>query len=658
MRILLQILIFTLIFIILFSLQRGLLAFENELFKEKDIINLFLAGAFSDLRLCASGFLPLLLVYFLSFFKFLAKFKFIKNITAGAGDYKVRIYVFLSSFYIALFSFLVILFCFVNYYYFSLYQNKIDIFIFKLKDDDTTTLLKIIWTDYPVLLLLFLALIFSAFCVFLNHKILNLKINFKPNLSVAVFLNLALILVYIISLRGPYKHISMRNYNYKFSSTKAINELSINPLIAFSWAFKQYKNDESLSVISDEEGQELENKLFTLYKTSPKNEMAKKLKPSVVINLMESFGSALDDYGVDLLGALKEHFEEDFVFKRFLSYGNFTMPSFSQLFFLSPKLNLSQSKYQNLRLKDTPIEIYKKAGYKVIFVYAGNEAWENIGNFLRTQGVDEIIDEITLMKEYKGAKESANGYGVADEYMYKKIYKLLKNSKESLFIISLSISNHPPYNKTPYSLLDESSVGKDLLDKIYSTKNQNALQILQARSYANNEFGKFLSLIKKDEKLRENTIIAMSGDHRQREFKANNSQRALNYAVPFYLYIPKALQKGLYYDKNRIGSHKDIFPTLYALSLSEVEFLSLGGKNMLEKPQDERLEFGFNSEVFIDKNGVYPRDSKTGLSYKDENSLLNTNESFELDARHESFFKDYERLNEYQLLKRVQESLK
>ncbi|WP_370522479.1 hypothetical protein [Helicobacter winghamensis] len=38
---------------------------------------------------------------------------------------------------------------------------------------------------------------------------------------------------------------------------------------------------------------------------------------------------------------------------------------------------------------------------------------------------------------------------------------------------------------------------------------------------------------------------------------------------------------------------KDIFPTLYALSLSGVKYLSLGGRDMLAKPKDVKKEFGF-----------------------------------------------------------------
>lgn len=72
------------------------------------------------------------------------------------------------------------------------------------------------------------------------------------------------------------------------------------------------------------------------------------------------------------------------------------------------------------------MQIYKKAGYKVIFIYAGNGSWQNIKNYLNILDIDEIIDENDLIKEYLKAAQTENGYGVADEFMYRKIYEILE----------------------------------------------------------------------------------------------------------------------------------------------------------------------------------------------------------------------------------------
>lgn len=69
----------------------------------------------------------------------------------------------------------------------------------------------------------------------------------------------------------------------------------------------------------------------------------------------------------------------------------------------------------------------------------------------------------------------------------------------------------------------------------------------------------------------------------------------------FYLYVLQAYQTHLTYNPARIGSHKDIFPTLYALSLSNTAHKSLSGRNILAK---------------MAKNFTYSRDTSFALRDK------------------------------------------
>ncbi|HEF3545206.1 TPA: LTA synthase family protein, partial [Campylobacter upsaliensis] len=108
-------------------------------------------------------------------------------------------------------------------------------------------------------------------------------------------------------------------------------------------------------------------------------------------------------------------------------------------------------------------------------------------------------------------------------------------------------------------------------------------------------------------------------------------------------------QNNLYYDKYRLASHKDIFPTLYELSLSEAAYYSLGGRNLLAAPSDEKLEFAFNEVVWADKLGIYPLSSTKGYFYENNTTLKNTNEAFDLDDYHKNFANSYRSLMFYQL---------
>ncbi|EAK2628859.1 LTA synthase family protein, partial [Campylobacter coli] len=489
---------------------------------------------------------------------------------------------------------------------------------------------------------------------FLNLKILNLKLK-TINLSFfnVVILNLILIFVYVIALRGPFKHVALNVQNYSFSKFNVVNDTMLNPIMAFFWALKQYREEADLKVVTPLKAQELKNKLFDYLHQSPRNLKAEKNHPSVFINLMESFGFNLADFTNrehNFLGRLDRHFKEDFLFKRFLSSTNGTIPSFANLFFISPFSNISTSKFQKTYLDLTPIAVYKKAGYKVIFISAGNGSWQNIKNYLNVLGVDEIIDENNLLQDYKEAKDSKNGYGIADEFLYKKAYSLLQENPHNTLIIALTISNHPPYNFSKNDLPKLENIPQSLLDMLPYEKDKQD-NIIKAYTYANNEFGKFLDKVKQSS-FKNNVIIAATGDHRVREMSIDlNSQKAFAYSVPFYLYIPRVLQNNIYYDKDRIGSHKDIFPTLYALSLSNVKYLSVGGRNMLAEPSDEKLEFGINGVVWIDKKGVYS--GTKGYYFENNTTLKDTNQAFDLDEYHKNFAKLYRELSLYQLAERL-----
>jgi len=77
------------------------------------------------------------------------------------------------------------------------------------------------------------------------------------------------------------------------------------------------------------------------------------------------------------------------------------------------------------------------------------------------------------------------------------------------------------------------------------------------------------------------------------------------HSVPFYLYVPQEILESTsyHYDNLRVGSHRDIFPTLYAFSLSNSEYTSLGGRNLLEQ-KDIDQAVGFNESVMITEEGV------------------------------------------------------
>lgn len=627
-KIITQILIFTAIYMAIFALMRAVMLYNLIEHDIDDWGGVFWHGLGHDMRTFSAIFLPIFLSGFLSYLGGFIKLNLAK------------FYQIISSIYIAIVSFIVVIFAFINYYYYQIYQNKIDMFIFGLKDDDTAALISIIWNDYPVILILLCALVFAILCGYLNSKILKIKFK-KSNqpIWILIICNIILIYAYTVALRAHPVYNALRASTYQFSTFKPFNEISTNPIMALSWAIKEYKNQANFPFVKMSRIKEFEKSLFPLFNTTSQNPNHAKMH--IHFNLMESFGLGLlqEDERLEklLLGSLYSHFQSDFVFKRFLPSTNGTIDSLNRILFQSPIINLTSSKFQKTKLPLSVIDIYKKAGYRVVFAYAGNSAWYNINYFLKAQGVDDIVDETILINQYPTAKTSKHPYGIKDEYMYNKIFEILDNATTPTLIISLTISNHPPYlhnNKSQLNLdLNSSEIDR------YATDYK---ALLSAYKYANNAFGEYLNNIK-NSKFKDNIIVAASGDHANREYKFDyKNEIAFGISVPFYLYIPQNLQNNIYYDKDRIGSHKDIFPTLYNLSLNETKYLNIGGKNMLSKPSDERFEFAMHINVWADSDGIYPNFNNSKYKFQNFQTLKNSDEAFKPSDDKAKFHKLYE----------------
>ena len=609
----------------------------------------YLASAVRSLSLSRLSALPLLRLVCDKILKFIPKF---------------------TLFFTTLSSFLIIISTFVNVYYFKTYHTKIDIFIFGLKDDDTEAILRIIWADYPVLTILVSSVLFAFVCFKISQRILNLslsnsaKIKGKFAFFVSFALNLILVLLVYYGSRGSFGEHPLSEAEHHISANPLINHIATNPLIALSWARNHYKHSSDYAPINLADLKELENELFPVFRHNSQNAITK--KPNAVVVLMESFGSNLlmldDRANFDLLMSFRAHFEagktkhkeqNDFTFMNFLSNYNSTVSSFVSLFFLSPSAKIAFDSVKNEQIALTPFEIYKKAGYETIYITSGNRAWESVGDYVIMLGADAVYDSNFLMSYYPQSKNTTNVYGVLDEFAYKFALELLQKTEKPLFIVLLTTTNHPPY------ILPQNFVPPkyDLETKIPLFRENNKDKIhtsLSAFSYASNAFGDFVTSIK-NSNLAQNTIIAGSGDHTFRDFKASHNV-PLNHAVPFYLYVPNTYTKdfkkrGFEFDPQKLGSHKDILPTLYALSLNEYDYLSVGGRNLFDKNAPEVYEFALNERVWVDDEGIYPANSKVGYKYTQFQNgfIMQTNETFELSKRKAEFLQKYQNLERLQL---------
>ncbi len=659
--------------LVFFVMRVGISVFAFEDFGslKSDFIKIYLSGLKLDLSDFAIGAsLLLLLGYLSSAFSILPPPKHTFSKIANRFIYRFALV------FATLTAIVVSLCACVNFYYFKTYHTKIDIFIFGLKDDDTAAVLKIIWQDYPIVWVLIICVIFTILIFKLSKRILNANLSLNLGIFGEILANLALIFAitmgYIISI----VNLPLRENAHHISANPIANQVAINPIISLGLAVKHYRKLDKFAPINPQDLADLEKELFPIFQHNPQKVITK--NPSVVMVLLESFGSNMlsldNEADFDLLGSFRTHFvtgqipldkrngkaQNDFTFINFLSSGNGTAPSFSSLFFASPSPTISLGKFKNHKLPLTPFDIYKKAGYKVIFLTSSNRYWQNLGAYITTLGADEIYDSNVLNAKYPQSVESQSSYGVADEFAYNFALELLQNAKQPLFIVMLTSSNHKPF-----------ILPKSFTPPHYEIESKRALfnhphqaQIATSLfTYSSNAFGDFVGKIK-DSPLKNSVIIAASGDHRYRDLKAN-ANLALNYAVPFYLFIPTPYlrdfkARGFGFSGREMGSHKDIFPTLYALSLNDYDFLTLGGRNLFDKNAPKSHRFALNSGLFMDKDGIYAGSVGYKILDNDKNLpkilsgfIVQSGETFELPKEKADFMKQYNKLEWLQINYRI-----
>lgn len=534
-------------------------------------------------------------------------------------------------------------FALANYYYYDTYGNFIDIFAFGLFAEGAGAVAGNFWDDYPALRMicapLLLGVIPAAWGFYTlkirpERQLPGMRLNLEPtrrHMPVIVLVLCCLLsgAAFFVISRGSLGTFPFGRDDNQISRLEILNKLAPNGIIAFEWAWKDHKKDVSFAEVTAEEGLELKRAagLAEILAVTPPNPWLAENKPHVVTVMMESFGSNMLSFDRmpenDLLGSLREHLESDFMFHRFVPEGNGTAHSYTGMFFLSPVQNISHSTAQKKPLSHTPFRIYKNAGYRTVFIHPGNMMWRNFAGYLPLQGVDECYDLNDMIRMFPESAKEKTAWGVPDEYAYKLALRLLEDSDRPVFISILTVTNHPPYTVPSTYTPNPVSVTDDLRKRgiDWGIPLENVLKTFQ---YANDSMGRFISGIKALP-LGEKTIIAVTGDHQMRRIPVNvPKENFLHLAVPFYLYVPPAIQENvtLFYDPDRPGSHKDIMPTLYSLSLSEAEYLALGGRNLLAEDDDPSRAFGYNASIWIDEHGAYQAETGAFFAWDMQNPPL------------------------------------
>lgn len=535
------------------------------------------------------------------------------------------------------------LFC-IDFNFYSYFKDHLNILIFGFVEDDTLALIKTFHENYNLFLICFGVVFLFLLVFFSSNKLLRFKeYNFHlPKIFFRIFMSVVLLFSLFLMIRGSVGLQPIGVYS-DISSNTFLNKTAINCLFTLQRAFEHklkasrddgidyilntgYKNDirQAFADFLDKNVDDIskENPQQSLISRTAINKTIESIKPNVILIVMESFGSDLIKYNSEkfnVLGKLKEHFDKGIVFYNFSSEGSTTITAIEAMFLntlVRPNsICLSQSKYAYRAYTFASVVPYNQNNYKSFFIYGDNTSWRNVGPFALKLGFNEILSGGIIKKDLPRGP-----WGVYDEYLFDLVFETLSKSSNGNFIYVLTTTNHPPYtipNKYTVLPLEIPDSLKNNIQDMNEAKKRFA-----SYQYSNEMLGRFISKIKSS-KYASNTIIAVTGDHNFNNYNIENFFD--NVRVPFYLYVPNTL-KLKEYDSTVFGCHLDIMPTLYNLSLSDVEYMSEGKNLFSKKSKDNVMVFGdyiFNKnysvykDIFSEKQIFYTlNNSKLTISHE------------------------------------------
>lgn len=318
--------------------------------------------------------------------------------------------------------------------------------------------------------------------------------------------------------------------------------------------------------------------------------------PSIVFIIVESLGRAYTGDGA-YLGSFTPFL--DSLMTKSLYWENCLSTSgrtFSVLPSLLASLPFGEKGFNNLG-KNMPdhlslLSLMKyRAGYSTSFYYGGDPEFDQMGNFMEHQGIDQMIGEKQFGKEYQLLPASSQGFswGYGDHEIFRKYLDDLKSreDKQRLDVI-LTIATHNPF------LVPDQKHFDDLFEKRMSdinlTKDQKQFNLQYRPQFATilyfDESLRFFFQEFSKQKSYENTIFIITGDHRMPEIPINTLLDRFH--VPLLIYSPLLNQAQKF---SSVVTHFDVTPSMLALFSERLNIRMPGFTSWIGYGLDSNKEF-------------------------------------------------------------------
>ncbi len=471
--------------------------------------------------------------------------------------------------------------CVVSIEYFREFNAPFNHFVFELIYDDAGAIWSTAVAEYHLVENVIASAIGMAVSLLVLRRTLKSKLvsatSIERHLSSPprqVLFSLLIAASVAMSARGTVGRRPMQLKDAAITTDSFLNKAVLNPFTAMLYAVKQQRSlntDAGLSAyLPDQDVVAASQVVFETNDVhSNLDDYSQRLAPGTVnkppqhvfVIVMESYDAwpLLEKFrplglSEQLLGLGRNGLHV----KAFLPASGGTMKSLVSIVSSMPEVGV-HTHYRKSAMQpfSTSIaETFKRMGYRTRFFCGGYLSWQDVGNFAKRQGFEEI---------YGGNHMSSwlhtNEWGVDDEYLFDFVAKNLADDRPSLNVI-LSTSYHPPFDldlqKKGFPL---KRIPPELHDTIAQPHDKQLVKFGHLW-YSDQCLGKF---VKQVERKFPQSLFAITGDHYGRRFPNPNPNTFELSAVPLVLYGKRVLQ-GLKLPPKVAGSHIDIAPTLVELA--------------------------------------------------------------------------------------------
>ena len=411
---------------------------------------------------------------------------------------------------------LIVVFAPVSVEYYREYHDVFNQFLFQAQDDDLGAILRTIYTDYHPFRNLFLAAGLILMGVWIQRRWFS-GVILQENLwarrfsshsaRITASMAIAGMVFFGIRVSGSYQPLKVQDA--AITDSRMLNKAVVNPPMALVEAWKVHREAcgaKGLKYFLPDE-----NVGAALQKTFPRaipatnidaflertagGSLARRPR-QIFILFMESYDgwAMLDKYaGLGLVHSGRRMAEQGLYLRAFLSGANGSIQSISSLVTGLPYVSLLV-RVEKEGQKPFPTALAKtfhQLGYRTRFFYGGYLSWHDIGDFMQNQGFDEVYGA-----GHARAGSPANEWGVADEFLFDTVERVVAEDQPSLNLI-YTTTYHPPYS------FDLKTLGVTLptvppeLEAEFTADRAETLHILAHLKYADRAMGNFVQRMEK-----------------------------------------------------------------------------------------------------------------------------------------------------------------